>query len=1291
MQSILQLRGPRALSEFRLAKLLAALQKVDPGIRSLGAEFRHFVACEGELDPGARRLLERLLAYGASAAPAAGRAWLVVPRLGTISPWSSKATDIARNCGLSAVKRIERGRVYFIESKSPGDPELLLPLLHDRMTETVLGSFDEASRLFEAVPPRPLGEIPLKEIFQANRSLGLALSDEEIEYLEQAYRRMGRDPTDAELTMFAQANSEHCRHKIFNADWIIDGERQPQSLFAMIRHTHAASPQGTVLAYADNAAIIEGREAQRFYAIDNKYCRTRELTHTVIKCETHNHPTAISPFSGAATGAGGEIRDEGSTGRGAKPKAGLVGYSVSNLRIPGQEQAWEGKGLGKPGRIASALDIMLEGPIGAAGFNNEFGRPNLCGYFRSFEFENRGYHKPIMLAGGLGSLAAAHAAKAPLPAGTLLVQLGGPGLLIGMGGGAASSMGAGANVEDLDFDSVQRDNAEMQRRAQEVIDRCWQLGSANPILSIHDVGAGGLSNAIPELAHSAGRGARLDLRRIPSEDGGMSPREIWCNEAQERYVLAIAPQDLERFSSICNRERAPFAVLGTATDEGRLLVEDSKLGRTPIDIELSVVLGKPPKMLREVRRLPGRTTPFPLERISLHGAAHRVMHHPAVGDKTFLIAIGDRTVGGLCARDPFVGPWQVPVADCAVTLADFDGYAGEAFAIGERSPLALIDAPASGRMAVAEALTNLAAAPVAALSQVKLSANWMAAAGCPGEDAALYDTVRAVALELCPALGVSIPVGKDSLSMQTSWDGKEVLAPLSLVVSAFAPVEDARAALTPQLRTDAGDTELVLVDLGRGKNRLGGSILAQTHNALGAACPDLDDPALLKGFFAAIQELRPLILAYHDRSDGGLFATVCEMAFAGHCGVTLSLDPLAFDAAADDVDAFKRDSDEQLAGRAKDLALAALFCEELGAVLQIRAAERARVMQVLREAGLGEHSHVIGQLNGRDEIRVNRNGKPVYESKRDHVQRSWAETTYRMQALRDHPESAREEYDRVIEHDDPGLSLHLTFDAREVFVTTNTRPRVAILREQGVNGQVEMAAAFDRAGFESVDVHMTDLIAGRASLEGFKGFAAGGGFSYGDVLGGGRGWASTILFNQKVRNEFERFFERSDTFALGACNGCQMMSALKELVPGAAHWPAFVRNRSEQFEARMVMVEITPSPSILLAGMAGSRIPIVTAHGEGRAEFSSRGDLEKAIVAMRYVNNRGELTEAYPYNPSGSPQGITGLTTADGRFTIVMPHPERVFRSVQMSWAPPGQGEDSPWMRIFRNARKWVE
>ncbi|MGQ0543752.1 MAG: phosphoribosylformylglycinamidine synthase [Betaproteobacteria bacterium] len=1287
MQHILQLRGPRALSEFRLAKLLAALQKIDPGIRSVGAEYRHFVACERELDAAARAVLERLLAYGSPAPAPAGRAWLVVPRLGTLSPWSSKATDIARNCGLAAIRRIERGKVFFVETSHAA----VLQLLHDRMTETVLGAFEEAVKLFEEVPARPLKEIPVRDLRRVNQELGLALSDDEIEYLEAAYRRLGRDPTDAELTMFAQANSEHCRHKIFNADWIIDGQKQPQSLFAMIRHTHAVSPQGTVVAYADNSAVIEGKKARRFYpGKDLSYRRTEELTHAVIKVETHNHPTAISPFPGAATGAGGEIRDEGSTGRGAKPKAGLVGYSVSHLRIPGQEQPWEGKGFGKPGRIASALDIMLEGPIGAAGYNNEFGRPNLCGYFRTFEFNNRGYHKPIMLAGGLGNIAAAQAKKAPLAPGTLLVQLGGPGLRIGMGGGAASSMGAGANVEDLDFDSVQRDNAEIQRRCQEVIDRCWQLGAANPILSIHDVGAGGLSNALPELAHSAGRGARLELRAIPSQDSGMSPREIWCNEAQERYVLALSPKDLDLFRNLCERERCPFAVLGEATEDGRLLVTDAKLKRTPVDIELAVVLGKPPKMLRDVRREPPTLTPFALERISLHGAAHRVMHHPAVADKTFLVAIGDRTVGGLCARDPFVGPWQVPVADCAATLLDYDGYAGEAFAIGERAPIALIDAPASGRMAVGEALTNLAAAPVESLAQVKLSANWMAAAGHPGEDAALYDTVKAVALELCPALGVSIPVGKDSLSMQTAWEGKQVVAPLSLVVSAFAPVADVRGVLTPQLRTDAGDSELILVDLGRGRDRLGGSILAQAHNALGQAGPDVDDPAALKAFFAAVQKLRPLLLAYHDRSDGGLFAAACEMAFAGHCGVTLSLDPIAYAAAADDVDAFKRDADEQLAGRAKDLALAALFCEELGALLQVRAADRAKVMQVLRESGLGDCSHVIGQLNGRDQIRINCNGKAVYESKRDHVQRAWAETTYRMQALRDNPECAREEYDRVIEHDDPGLHLHLTFNEKEVFVGTGKRPRVAILREQGVNGQVEMAAAFDRAGFEAVDVHMTDLLAGRASLEGFKGFAAGGGFSYGDVLGGGRGWASTILFNNKVRDQFDRFFARADTFALGACNGCQMMSALKELVPGAGHWPAFVRNRSEQFEARLVMVEITPSPSILLAGMAGSRIPIATAHGEGRAEFSSQSDLERAVVCMRYVNNRGEPTEAHPYNPSGSLQGITGLTTADGRFTIVMPHPERVFRTVQMSWAPPGLGEDSPWMRLFYNARRWV-
>ena len=1299
MPQILQLRGPRAASEFRLAKLLAQLKKVDPAVQSVGAEFRHFVELERDLREVELGVLERLLEYGeraGSPAPSArATLYLVVPRLGTLSPWSSKATDIAHNCGLAGVRRIERGIAYYVDSTKPG----IAALLHDRMTQSVLASFDEAPRLFEHVPPRPLQSIPLGDLRAVNARLGLALSEDEIEYLERAYRAIGRDPTDAELTMFAQANSEHCRHKIFNGEWIIDGKRQAESLFAMIRRTHAAHPQGTVVAYSDNAAIMEGRRAARFHPrTDGVYARHAGLTHTVMKVETHNHPTAISPFPGAATGAGGEIRDEGATGRGAKPKAGLVGYSVSNLRIPGHEQMWEGPSPGKPERIVSALDIMLEAPIGAAAYNNEFGRPNLCGYFRAFEAEVagadgkqvwRGYHKPIMLAGGLGNIDARHAKKSDVPAGSLLIQLGGPGLLIGMGGGAASSMGAGANVADLDFDSVQRDNAEIQRRAQEVIDRCWQLGSSNPILSIHDVGAGGLSNALPELVWSASRGAKVELRDIPAEDTGMSPREIWCNEAQERYVLAIAPADLERFRAMCARERCPFAVVGTATGDGRLVVGDRKLGEQPVDVDLSVILGRQPKMLRDVRHVARKPDALSFDKMNVDTAAHRVLRHPAVAAKHFLVSIGDRTVGGLCARDPFVGRWQVPVADCAVTLLDYDGYAGEAMAIGERTPLALIDAAASGRMAVGEAITNIAAAKIPSLSHVKLSANWMAAAGYPGEDAALYDTVRAVALELCPALGVSIPVGKDSLSMRTSWDEKEVVAPLSLIVSAFAPVEDARETLTPELRTDAGDTELLLIDLGRGKNRLGGSILAQTHKSgYGTECTDLDDPQLLKSFFAAIQSLRPLILAYHDRSDGGLYATVCEMSFAGHCGVTLNLDPLTFDAAADDVDAFKRNADEQLAGRARELAIGALYNEELGAVIQIRAADRAKVMQVLREAGLAEWTHVVGQLNDRDQIRVLRNNRPLYENKRDHVQRTWGEITYRLQALRDHPESAREEFDRIIDLNDAGLSLHLTYAITPAAISTGTRPRIAILREQGVNGHVEMAAAFDRAGFEALDVHMTDLIAGRVTLAGFKGIVAGGGFAYGDVLGAGRGWANTILFNPRVRAEFLNFFARTDTFTLGACNGCQMFAALKELVPGAAHWPAYVRNRSEQFEGRLVMVEITESPSVFFAGMAGSRIPVVTAHGEGRAKFAE-GTSAK-LVCMRYIDHQHQPTEVYPYNPSGSPEGITGLTTADGRFTIFMPHPERCFRSVQYSWCPPGLGEDSPWMQMFYNARRWI-
>jgi phosphoribosylformylglycinamidine synthase len=1293
MAELLSLRGRNALSSFRVAKLLSSL--TGTRVAAVAAVYWHFVRTSHALTAAERATLDRLLTYGPRDASdgEAGELLLVLPRPGTISPWASKATDIAHNCGLPTVERIERGVAYRISTRdgaplTAGDRAALLPLLHDRMTEAVFPALSDAARLFAKVPPLPLESIELigrgrEAIVEANAALGLALSDNEIDYLAASFRDAGRNPTDVELMMFAQANSEHCRHKIFNADWTIDGRRAPLSLFAMIRRTHEANPEGTIVAYEDNAAVMEGATARRFYpGPDGHYGARAEMTHVLMKVETHNHPTAIAPFPGASTGAGGEIRDEGATGMGAKPKAGLTGFTVSNLRIPALPQPWE-IDYGKPGRIASALDIMLDGPIGGASFNNEFGRPNLLGYFRTFEQqvagEMRGYHKPIMIAGGIGNIAARDAHKRALPDDALLIQLGGPGMRIGLGGGAASSMTTGENTADLDFDSVQRGNAEIERRAQEVIDRCWQSGDDNPILSIHDVGAGGLSNALPELVHGGPgaepRGARIDLRAIPSEEPGMSPREIWCNEAQERYVLAIAPASLDRFRAICERERCPFAVVGSTTTEPRLVVADAALGGLPVDMDLGVLLGKPPRMTREAVHLERELPPFDARQIELADAAFRVLQLPSVADKTFLVTIGDRTVGGLSARDPMVGPWQVPVADVAATLLDFDGYSGEAMAIGERTSLALIDAPASGRMAIGEALTNIAAAAIDQLRDVKLSANWMAPAGHPGEDAALYDTVRAVALDLCPALGISIPVGKDSMSMRTAWrDGnvdKAVTAPVSLIVSAFAAIADARRVMTPQLRTDVASV-LLLVDLGNGKNRLGGSALAQVYGQLGNVAPDVDDPAALAAFFATVQALHAQhkLLAYHDRSDGGLFATLVEMAVAARCGLAIATD--------------------ELPGAPAE----ALFNEELGAVLQVRATDRHDVVCAFEAAGL--RCVCVGEPASDGRIRIVGDSVTLFEASRVELHRAWSATTHALQRMRDNPASADQEYERISDADDPGLAPMLGFDPSEdvaaPYIATGVRPRVAVLREQGVNGQVELAAAFDRAGFAAYDVHMTDIIAGRETLAGFAGLAAGGGFSYGDVLGAGEGWAKSILFNARARDAFAAFFARDETFALGICNGCQMMSNLHELIPGSEHWPHFVRNRSEQFEARLILLEVQPSPSMFFDGMEGSRIPVALAHGEGYAEFrdAAQQAAAEALVTLRFVDNRGATTERYPYNPNGSPQGITGLTTADGRFSILMPHPERVFRSVQMSWRPEQWGEDSPWMRMFRNARRWI-
>jgi phosphoribosylformylglycinamidine synthase len=1348
--STLHFEGGNALSGFRARALLPRLQAACPRITGVAARFVHWVALDAPLAPGGHDRLAALLDVGqpyagpADASDVHGTALVVVmPRLGTVSPWASKATDIVRNCGIAAgvLHRVERVTEFRLTLKSgllggarplsEAERDAVAALLHDRMTESVAFERGAAAQLFDPQPAPPLVHVDVlgegrAALARANAEFGLALSDDEVDYLVDAFGRLGRNPSDVELMMFAQANSEHCRHKIFNADFTIDGERQPMSMFGMIRHTEKTSPQHSVVAYSDNAAVMEGGPVERWqpegFTNAPKYGARAAVSHVLMKVETHNHPTAISPFPGAATGAGGEIRDEGATGRGATPKAGLTGFSVSHLALPGLDAPWERDAVGRPGHIASPLQIMTEGPLGGAAFNNEFGRPNLGGYFRVFEQDvagvRRGYHKPIMIAGGVGAIDAGQTHKKVFPAGTLLVQLGGPGMRIGMGGGAASSMAAGSNTAALDFDSVQRGNPEIQRRAQEVINHCWRLDGHNPVLAIHDVGAGGISNAFPELVDGAGRGAVFDLTKVPLEESGLAPKEIWCNESQERYVLAIDPAGMPLFEQMAARERCPFAVVGTATEATELVVEQGAAGERVIDMPMAVLLGKPPKMHRDVRRVPRSEPPLDLTGVKLDEVAASVLRHPTVASKRFLVTIGDRSVGGLSHRDPMVGPWQVPVADCAVTLADFAGFRGEVMAMGERTPLAALDAPASGRMAVGEAITNLLAAPIE-LSRVKLSANWMAACGEPGEDAALYDTVKAVGMALCPALGIGIPVGKDSLSMRTQWTDpadaggtKKVVAPVSLIVTAFATLADVRGTLTPQLQAiepapgglACGDTTLVLVDLGQGRKRLAGSMLAQVLGRFGSAehdgVPDLDDPVLLKSLVAAVNDLRAQgrILAYHDRSDGGLWAAACEMAFAGHLGVSLNVDILVTegDGIADSRAEYgdSKNWASQVGERRNGLTLAALFNEELGVVLQVPTAERNAVMQVLRDHGLSRHSHFVGKTNDRGVVEVWRDTRLQFSAPLRELQQAWDEVSWRIARERDNPAAADSEHAGAGAADDPGLHLHLTFDAAEdvaaPFIATGARPAVAILREQGVNSQVEMSRAMALAGFDTFDVHMSDLQAGRARLDPFKGFVACGGFSYGDTLGAGEGWARSILFNPALAEQFAAFFGRADSFALGVCNGCQMLAALSPIIPGAQAWPAFTRNRSEQFEARLSLVEVLDGPSLFFAGMAGSRIPIAVSHGEGHADFSQRGDAATVQRAMRFVDGHGRPAEAYPANPNGSPDGLTAVTTADGRFTALMPHPERVFRNVQMSWSGGDVSAHSPWLRMFRNARRWV-
>ena len=1293
---MLILRGAPALSDFRVQKILKRCADANLAVTNVYAEFMHFANLTAQLSDAELDKLKKLLTYGPTVIEhePAGALILVTPRPGTISPWASKATDIAKNCGLSQVHRIERGVAYYVEGDLTAEQvNDVAKLLHDRMTEATHSELDAAAQLFKVDEPRPMSSVDIlgggrEALAAANIEQGFALADDEIDYLVENFQKLGRNPNDIELFMFAQANSEHCRHKIFNADWTIDGIEQPKSLFKMIKNTYETHPENVLSAYKDNAAVMKGSFAGRFFPnVTGEYAYHPENIEILMKVETHNHPTAIAPFSGASTGSGGEIRDEGATGRGSKPKAGLVGFTVSNLRIPGYEQPWE-TDFGKPARIVNALDIMVEGPLGGAAFNNEFGRPNLLGYFRTYEeqvnshngVEVRGYHKPIMLAGGLGNIRTDHVQKGEIPVGAKLIVLGGPAMNIGLGGGAASSMTSGQSNEDLDFASVQRENPEMERRCQEVIDKCWQLGDDNPIAFIHDVGAGGISNAFPELVSDGGRGGKFELRNVPNDEPGMAPHEIWCNESQERYVMAVAAEDFARFEAICKRERAQYAVIGEATEELHLTVSDNHFDNNPVDLPLEVLLGKAPKMHREVTSLHVKGDALNVSNIDLDEAAKRLLRLPAIAEKTFLITIGDRTVTGLVARDQMVGPWQVPVADCAVTAAAFDTYHGEAMSLGERTPAALLNYGASARLAVAESLTNIAGTNIGGLENVKLSANWMAAAGHPGEDAGLYEAVKAVGEELCPALGLTIPVGKDSMSMKTQWDEngetKAVTAPLSLIITAFGRVEDVRKTVTPELRTDKGETSLLLIDLGAGQNRLGASSLAQVYKQLGDQTPDVDSPELLKGYYNAMQALvaDSKLLAYHDRSDGGLFTTVAEMAFAGRVGVTVNLDGLA----------------------GSDLEV--LFNEELGGVIQVRNSDKAQVLEVFAAHGLASVTHDIGTLNSADNVSFMRNGHAVLENSRVELRTIWAETTYQMQSLRDNPEGAQQEFDAKFDVKDPGLNTQLSFDLNEdvaaPYILKGAAPKMAILREQGVNSHVEMAAAFNRAGFAAVDVHMSDILEGRLSLEEFKGLVACGGFSYGDVLGAGEGWAKSILFNEMAREQFQTFFERQDTFSLGVCNGCQMLSTLKELIPGTEHWPRFVTNKSERFEARFSLVEVQESPSVFFSGMAGSRMPIAVSHGEGHAEFANAGALQSAIstgtVAVKFVDNYGNPTTQYPNNPNGSPEGITGITSLDGRATVMMPHPERVFRTVANSWHPDEWREDSPWMRMFRNARKHI-